>query len=204
MSLDSQVIPPAPPEPRASRRSVPVWLFVLLFALLYWAMVYFDQRSAWTDKLVYAPYRSFDDLMKYQPKGDHITEVMLFGKLKFEPNCGICHGLDGAGKPGVAPPMVGSEWVQGPVNRLIRIPQNGFTGPFHLKGEVYNQPPGQMPAMGLALKDDELAAVLTYIRNSWSNKAPEVTPEDVRRVRAVPEVSTRAVPWTEQELNSVQ
>jgi mono/diheme cytochrome c family protein len=183
---------------------VPVWLFVLLFALLYWAMVYFDQRSAWTDKLVYAPYRSFDDLMKYQPKGDPFQELMLRGKALFEPNCGACHQNDGMGKPGIAPPMVGSEWVLGSTNRLIRIPQSGFTGPFRLKGELYNQPPGQMPAMGANFKDDELAAVLTYIRNSWGNKAPEVTPEQVHAVRADPAVSGHPQQWTEEELNAVQ
>jgi mono/diheme cytochrome c family protein len=108
------------------------------------------------------------------------------------------------GKPGTAPPMVGSEWVLGPPNRLVRIPQNGLTGPFHLKGEVYNQPPGQMAPMGAILSDAELAAVLTYIRNSWGNKAPEVTPEEVHAVRAQPDVSNRSQPWTEQELNALQ
>ena len=203
MSLESQTLPPTPPEPRASRRSVPVWLFVLLFALLYWAMVYFDQRSGWANPQVYLPYHSVAEVDLYQPKIEGIEGVRQRGRIIFEGNCALCHNPDGMGKPGQAPPMVGSEWVQGPVNRLVRIPQNGLAGPIRLKGEIWNQAP-QMAPMGAGLKDDELAAVLTYIRTSWGNKGPEVTPADVHAVRALPEVSNRSQPWTEQELSAIQ
>lgn len=204
MSVEPNIASSTPPEPRASRRSAPIWLFILLFALLYWAMVYFDQRSGWASAQVYLPYHSVDELSKYQPPpSSGLEAALLRGKPIFEGNCALCHNPDGMGKPGQAPPMAGSEWVQGPVNRLVRIPQNGLAGPIRLKGEIWNQAP-QMAPMGAQLKDDELAAVLTYIRNSWGNKAPEVTPEEVHAVRALPEVSNRSQPWTEQELSAIQ
>jgi mono/diheme cytochrome c family protein len=204
MNSQSNQMPTPPPEPRASRRAVPVWLVILLFALLYWAMIYFDQRSGWADARVYLPYHSLAELDLYQPPpSTGLGAAMLRGKPIFEGNCALCHGPDGMGKPGQAPPMVGSEWVMGPPNRLVRIPQDGLAGPIHVKGEVWNQAP-QMAPMGAGLSDADLAAVLSYIRNSWGNKAPEVTPEQVHAVRTHPDVAKRTQPWSEQELNAVE
>jgi mono/diheme cytochrome c family protein len=59
-----------------------------------------------------------------------------------------------------------------------------------------------MPAKGAALPDDDLAAVLTYIRQSWGNKASAVTPEQVKAVRT--EVGNRTHPWTVDQLNAIQ
>ena len=58
-----------------------------------------------------------------------------------------------------------------------------------------------MPAMGAAMSDDDLAAALTYIRQSWGNKAPEITPEMVKKVRG--ELGGRAQPFTGDELSKV-
>ena len=59
-----------------------------------------------------------------------------------------------------------------------------------------------MPAMGAALSDEDLAAVLTYMRQSWGNKASEVTPEQVKAVRD--ELGNRSQPFTAEQLNAVQ
>jgi mono/diheme cytochrome c family protein len=56
--------------------------------------------------------------------------------------------------------------------------------------------------MGAALPDDDLAAVLTYIRQSWGNKASAITPEQVKAVRAA--VGSRSQPWTAAELSAIQ
>ena len=56
-------------EPTAENRPVPVWLMVLLFALLYWGMVFFNQYGGWFDAEVYAPYASLTDLQAFQPRG---------------------------------------------------------------------------------------------------------------------------------------
>ena len=85
------------------------------------------------------------------------------------------------GKPGMAPPVAGSEWVMAKsINRLVHIPLQGVAGALMVEGKEWNL---NMAAMGVALSDSDLAAVLTYMRTSWGNKASEVTADDVKKVR---------------------
>ncbi len=190
--------PAKPAEVRAERRPVPVWLVFLLFVLLYWGMVHFDEHSGWFAPEVYAPYRSLTEVEIYQPAtGSPLAQ----GKNVFEniAQCALCHNTDGTGKPGQAPPLVKSEWALGNPNRMIRIPLAGLSGPITVNGQEWNL---SMPAMGAGLSDENLAAVLTYIRQSWGNNAPEITPDQVKAVRA--QVGNRMQPWTAAELNTVQ
>ena len=183
-------------EPKAGSAAVPVWLVVLLFLLLYGGMVFFDRNGGWFNQQVYAPYHSVAELTSYQlsTSGPDIDQ----GKVVYESICGLCHNNDGMGKPNQAPPFVGSEWVLGSPNRLIRIPLFGLSGPVKVKGQDWNL---AMPNMGAALPDDDLAAVLTYIRQSWGNKASAITPEQVKAVKA--EVGNRTLPWSATELNAI-
>jgi mono/diheme cytochrome c family protein len=184
-------------EPRAGLRTVPVWLFVVLAVMVFYGMVYFDERGGWFNERVYAPYQSLNQLSLYQPAtgGPDLAR----GKAVYENVCGLCHNNDGNGKPGQAPPLAGSEWAQGSPARMIRIPLAGLAGPIKVKDQEYNL---NMAAMGAALSDDDLAAVLTYIRSSWGNKAPAITPGQVKAVRA--EVGNRTQPWSADELNRIQ
>ncbi len=184
-------------EPTAKRTAVPVWLFVLLFLLLYWGMVYFDQRGGWFSPQVYTPYRSIAELQKYQPATGGAS--LERGKAVYENVCALCHNVDGMGKPNQAPPFAGSEWVLGNPNRMIRIPLAGLSGPLPVKGQDWNL---AMPAMGATLSDEDLAAVLTYIRQSWGNKASAITPEQVKAVKT--QIGNRSQPWSAGELNAVQ
>lgn len=189
-------VPERTAEVEVGRRVVPVWLIFLFFLLVYWGMVYFDQRGGWFAQEVYIPYHSMDEVLKYQPPP--IGDDPLRGRPLFEQTCAPCHNSDGSGKPGQAPPFVHSEWVVGSPDRMIRIPLVGLTGPIQVNGQEYNL---SMPAMGAGLKDDELAAVLTYIRHSWGSKDSKITPEQVKAVRA--ELGTRTQPWTAAELLAI-
>jgi mono/diheme cytochrome c family protein len=185
-------------EPQVLRTPVPVAFILLLFLMLYWGMVYFDQHSGWFSEQVYVPYRSLAEVQKCQPVvGDQAYEQ---GRVVYERICALCHTPEGTGRAGQAPSFIGSEWVLGSPNRLIRIPQNGLSGPIPLHGEVWNQVPS-MAAMGNALSDDDLAAVLTYIRQSWGNKASTVTPQQVHSVRE--QVGKRSQLWTAEELQKL-
>ena len=184
-------------EPRAGSTAVPVWLIILLFVLLYWGMVYFDQHSGWFSSDVYEPYHSTADLARYQPPTGGLD--LVHGKAVYENICGLCHNNDGTGKAGQAPPFVGSDWVAGDPKRMIRIPLAGLAGPLTVAGQSYNL---SMPAMGAALSDDDLAAVLSYIRLSWGNKASVITPEQVKAVRD--KVGNRTQPWTAEQLDAIQ
>lgn len=172
-------------------------MLVLLLLLVCWGMVYFDQHSGWAEPHVYVPYRSLEEVNLYQPPPPSGVDLAL-GRKKYEEICGLCHNPDGKGKPGQAPPFVGSDFVLGSPARLIRIPQVGLSGLVTVAGQEYPGLPS-MAAMGASLTDEQLAAVLTYIRQSWGNKASEVTPEQVKAVRV--EVGNRSQPWTVQELN---
>lgn len=188
--------PTASVKPAETQGTVPVWLFFLMFVLLFWGMYYFDQKGGWFSPQVYPPYHSMEQLAALQPASGGSSAR---GKAVYENVCALCHGVDGNGKPNQAPPLAGSEWVAGSVNRLARIPLAGLAGPVTVKGQQWNL---AMPAMGAALSDEDLAAVLTYMRQSWGNKASEVTPAQVKAVRG--EVGARSQPFTAEQLNAVQ
>lgn len=95
--------------------------------------------------------------------------------------CQACHGSDGMGVANLAPPLVGSEWVMGPPENLIKIQLRGLQGPITVKGTKYEFV-APMPAQAFQT-DEQVAQVLTYVRNSWGNSAPAVTPEQVAALR---------------------
>lgn len=186
-------------EPRVGTSAVPMWLMMAPVVLLFLGALYVDRTTGWFNAAVHPPYTSLKQIEMYQPsnKGDR---TLIMGRLKFEAVCAACHGSDGEGKPNQAPPFVGSEWVLTEnVNQLIRIPMHGLAGPITVKGEQWNL---NMVGLGSALTDEEIAAVLSYIRNSWGNQAPFITPEQVSAVREV--TKGRTAQWTVTELKSVQ
>jgi len=102
---------------------------------------------------------------------------------KREGFCITCHQPDGRGlSASQFPPLAGVEWVTGNEERLIKITLKGIMGPMDIQGKTY---PGQVPMMpfGGMLDDEEIAAVLTFIRNTFGNKAPAILPEKVKEVR---------------------
>ncbi len=113
--------------------------------------------------------------------------------------CMSCHQMNGGGVPGVFPPLTGTDWVTGDEGVLIRIILNGMTGEIEVNGMVYT---GAMPPWGSFLNDEEMAALLTYIRTEWGNDGTEITPETVAEVREA--VADRAEPWTIAELEAIR
>ncbi|MDB6116635.1 MAG: cycA 2 [Verrucomicrobiaceae bacterium] len=111
--------------------------------------------------------------------------------------CGGCHQGTGMGVPGQFPPLAGSEYVTGGTERLIRIALSGLQGPITVKGAGYNTP-GGMPPQGMALGDQDIANVLTYVRNSFGNEGPMVTKEMVTKVRGT--ITGHPAQWTAAEL----
>ncbi|HKK75929.1 MAG TPA: PVC-type heme-binding CxxCH protein [Saprospiraceae bacterium] len=115
-------------------------------------------------------------------------EVALYEKgakiFEREGYCGTCHQQDGQGLETVGyPPLAGSEWVMIDTDRLIKLTLKGLYGPITVKGKQYD-PKVPMTAYEGLMNDEEVAAVLTYVRNSWGNEGTVITPEQVRKVRA--------------------
>lgn len=120
------------------------------------------------------------------------------GKELYGTVCIACHQPNGAGLPGLAPTLVNSEWVNGPANRAIRIILQGLTGPIEVAGTTWQM---EMPAVTM-FNDEQVAAILTYIRREWDNDGSVVTPADVSKVRA--EINGRTSAWTAKELAEVR
>lgn len=115
------------------------------------------------------------------------------GKRLFS-NCMTCHQANGRGQPPVYPPLRGSSYVLGEPGRLIRIVLHGLDGEVEVDGVRYNQ---AMQAPPLAT-DDDVAAVLTYVRSAWGNNASAIDSSMVRVVRE--QTSGRTRSWTVEEL----
>lgn len=93
--------------------------------------------------------------------------------------CGTCHQRNGKGAGGRFPPLAGTTWVTGNKNLLISLVLKGMEGPIEVNGQQFN---GTMPQHSF-LKDEEVADVLTYIRQNFGNTASEVTSDEVAAVR---------------------
>jgi mono/diheme cytochrome c family protein len=112
-------------------------------------------------------------------------ELYQKGKEVYERDgsCATCHQADGKGLDASGfPPLAGTRWVLGNEERLIKIAMNGIYGPIEVLGKEY---PGVVPMTPNRdlLNDQELAAVLTYVRNSFGNKASVISLEKVQEVR---------------------
>jgi mono/diheme cytochrome c family protein len=116
------------------------------------------------------------------------------GKELFLISCGACHQPHGMGQEGLAPALLDSEWVLGSPQRLVRIVLHGLHGPINVKGKSFQL---DMPALGV-FDDDQIAAILTFIRREWGHTANPVEPDLVKTVRA--ETEKREEAWTEAEL----
>src|SRR5439155_5056989 len=121
------------------------------------------------------------------------------GKVVFSTTCAACHQATGEGVEGTYPPLAGSELANGDEAKLIRIVLHGLTGPVEVAGETYS---GMMPPWGGILKDADVAAVLTYVRSAWGNKAAPVTAAKVAAIRAA--TASRTTPWTAAELAAIK
>jgi mono/diheme cytochrome c family protein len=106
-----------------------------------------------------------------------------------EGNCATCHQKDGKGLDPAFPPLHDSIFVHGNPERLIKLTLHGVMGPFELNGKKYD---GQVPMtpFGGMLNDKEMADVLTYVRNSYANKASAITPGQVAKVREATKAMT--------------
>jgi mono/diheme cytochrome c family protein len=125
-----------------------------------------------------------------RPLTDEERQRYAAGQQVFTNVCAGCHQANGQGLPGVAKSLVGSRWALSPAPQVIRIVLHGK------EGEML------MPPVGGSMTDDQVAAVLTYVRRSWGNTALPITPDDVREIRGA--TAGRKKAWTEAELMAIR
>ena len=143
------------------------------------ASIYKDKMPSWV--------KSDKELKKTYQSG-----LVTFGQF-----CGACHQPSGKGLENVAPALVKSDWVNRDPETLIAVALHGLMGPIKVNGKSVNDVPPIMPPH-MFLTDEQLAEVLTYVRNAWGNHAEAVTPDQVQTFRSVHK--DRFSPWTEAEL----
>lgn len=117
------------------------------------------------------------------------------GQAVYGRTCVTCHQANGRGMPNTFPPLAGSEFVNGDKARLAKLVLNGLTGPVTVAGQRFN---GVMPPWKTQLNDADMAAVLTYVRSGFGNRAGPVAEADVRAQRAA--TARRNTPFTVAEL----
>ncbi len=131
------------------------------------------------------PTQAVEIASKEMAQGKLSKEAQInAGKNLFGGTCSTCHQANGEGLPGVFPPLAKSDFMMADKNRAIEIVLNGKSGPVTVNGKEFNS---VMPPMS-QLNNDEIANILTYVRNSWGNSGDAVTAEEVAKVK---EATTR-------------
>jgi putative heme-binding domain-containing protein len=143
--------------------------------------------------------------VKYDPPKHLSPEDQTVYKLgaevyQREAHCATCHLSHGKGNANVYPSLVGGPWVLGSEERLIKATLHGLWGKLTVNGITYDPSRGVPPmtAFRTLLKDEELAAVLTFVRNTWGNQAAPVSAASVQRVRE--QTLDRTTFWIPDEL----
>ncbi|MBL69697.1 MAG: hypothetical protein CMO74_14850 [Verrucomicrobiales bacterium] len=202
MSQSTDNMLPENAEPTTGSVTMPLGLTIVFALVTYVGCNITDSADGGFSALVYAPYTDEAEISATQAKTPKELQIER-GAALYKQNCSNCHQPSGGGSQGQgAPPLAGSEWVlaEGP-ERIIRIVNNGLTGPIEVLGQTWSS--GAMTPVGAAMSDKQVADVITYIRNAWGNAAGLVTPEQVKAVRE--ETAGRGTKaWTADELLQVE
>ncbi len=187
-----------PRDPLEGRERVPWFLLALIPLTIFWGGWYLGKHGGQFDTTSHLAFATRQTGIAAAAAGQSaaaISDPIAAGKAVYEKNCQVCHQMEGAGMTGAFPPLVGSEWVTGAPEMVVRILLHGLQGPLEVAGHTYN---GAMPAWDGVLQDGEIAAVATYIRQLAGNDAGAVAPATVNIVREVD--SDRTTPWTVADL----
>jgi mono/diheme cytochrome c family protein len=183
MNLDepNNTVQQSGPEPVAERWTIPMWMIILFALLIYGGSLFMAENAGGFAKDVYSPYHSPEDVAAANPQ-DEQGKMLAEGRKVFAGTCAACHQDSGLGQEGKAPPLVGSEWVLAPGgNRIAHVVLNGLSGPINVRGKEWNL---AMVPWRDNFTDEQIAAVLTYVRSSWGNNAGPISPDLVKTARA--------------------
>lgn len=180
-------------EPRDGYEPMPTWLVFLCLAIMGFGGWYLGMFSGGFLPDAYDETGWRSSASATAETAVAAADPMVLGKRVYN-NCMACHQRDGTGVAGNYPPLAGSEWVAGSEVTLAALLLRGLEGRITVGGESYDQ---VMPAWG-HLSDDQIAAVLTYIRGSWGNNAGAIEADLVATVRA--QTADRTRPWRADEL----
>lgn len=148
-----------------------------------WRIMYKGDRKAFGDAQLAAMLQrksTASNIRTPDSVRDNLSVKMLGeGAQLYGRYCASCHQANGKGDGTRFPPLAGSEWVTGDKKRLIQVVIHGLSGPIEVNGVGYNE---AMPSNAY-LNDRQLASILSYIRQSWGNKAGFITTNEIPRNR---------------------
>jgi mono/diheme cytochrome c family protein len=173
-------------DPNEGIKPLPWFLVMALGAMAMWGAFYITATPSGEDS-AYGDQRTVATLRPPDVGASGVATVD--GKLLFNAKCAACHQASGLGIAGAFPPLAGAEWVIGDEKILANILLHGVVGELEVKGVAYK---GAMPAWKM-LSDDELAAVLTYIRGDWGNKAAPIAAATIKVQREL--TASRSQPY---------
>jgi mono/diheme cytochrome c family protein len=187
-----------PHDPVEGQERVP-WYFtaVIAFALFWggWYLGRFGGEFGTATHIAYAARQPGIVDAAADQMAAAVSDPIAAGQGVYNQYCQSCHQASGEGMTGAFPPIVGSDWVTGAPEVVVRILLNGLQGPVDVAGVTYN---GAMPAWKDVLKDEEIAAVATYIRQLGANDAAAVNTSVVAELRKSD--ASRGGPWRADEL----
>jgi mono/diheme cytochrome c family protein len=175
-------------DPAERFRPLPWFLVMLIGAMAMWGVFYIHDMKGNLES-AYGDSRTPGALMASAGAAPASSGTAADGAQIFAAKCVACHQASGLGLPGVFPPLAGSEWVLGSDKILVQIPLHGISGSVQVKGATYN---GAMPVF-YTLSDAEIAAVLSYVRSTWGNRAAAVSPATVAAGRKA--TQSRSTPF---------
>ena len=194
MSEPTPNLSPDLPEPQTGSASIPLGLVIVLVLLGYGGCQVIDKWNADFSGRVFGPYTTADEVASLAPSPEELFRQK--GQSLYVSTCASCHGSGGTGSDQV-PPLKASEWVTGNPDRIVAIAHYGLTGPITAAGVTMNavmEPPASN------MSDDNLAALISYIRGAWGNGAEKISAEDVAEAREAMQGQTTK--WTAGTLRS--
>ncbi|MAG57356.1 MAG: dehydrogenase [Planctomycetes bacterium] len=136
--------------------------------------------------------------LRLRPLSSDEKALFDVGRQYYTLICQGCHQQSGRGLGGLAPPLAGSEWVSGPISRLVRILHHGVAGPIDVAGKKWDL---QMPGLS-SLTDEHIAGLLTYIRRSFGHESDPVPTQSVTDIRK--QLGDRKDAWSAEELLAIE
>ncbi len=187
-------------EPIELYKPIPMTLMWIIFVLFAWAGYYLSENSGQWRSDVFDPHWTPSGAAATVDEVDYYSMAWQLdrGKNLYSNNCATCHQASGLGLTGVYPPLAGAEWVNSESELLLKILLRGLQGNLTVLGNTYN---GAMPSYGEnggKWRDRDIAAVATYVRNSFGNSSTPITEEIMLATRAAVAAKTDA--YSEAEL----
>ena len=135
-----------------------------------------------SDKQVASLQAQMKEAIKSDPKIAGLTKDIQIAKGKgvFMQTCFVCHQMEGQGIPAQIPPLANSDYLMSDKARSIRAVLQGMSGEITVNGKKYN---GTMVPLNY-LPDEDIANVMTYVRNSFGNSGDAVSIAEVQRIRS--------------------